>query len=57
MKQTTQYKNAPIGFTSIDWKKKRIHLSNFIELEIPNPSLNEQNPIAEILNTANQKAT
>lgn len=36
-------------------EKKRVHLSNFLELEIPFPSLKEQNAIAEILNTANQE--
>lgn len=36
-------------------EKKRVHLSNFLELEIPFPSLEEQNAIAEILNTANQE--
>src|SRR5690606_27154519 len=36
-------------------EKKRVHLSNFLDLEVPKPSLEEQNAIAEILNTANQE--
>lgn len=36
-------------------EKKRVHLSYFLELEIPKPSLEEQNQIAEILNTANKE--
>lgn len=36
-------------------EKKRVHLSNFLELEIPFPPIEEQNAIAAILNTANDE--
>lgn len=36
-------------------EKKRVHLSNLLDLEIPKPSLAEQNTIANILNTANKE--
>ncbi|CAM3474540.1 restriction endonuclease subunit S [Flavobacterium chungbukense] len=36
-------------------EKKRVHLSNFLELDIPYPSFEEQNAIVAILNTAEKE--
>lgn len=36
-------------------EKKRVHLSNFIELEVPLPSLSEQTAIAEVLRSADNE--
>jgi type I restriction enzyme, S subunit len=36
-------------------EKKRVHLSNFFKLQIPQPSLQEQAAIAQVLQTADQE--
>jgi type I restriction enzyme, S subunit len=38
-------------------EKKRVHLSNFLELEIPLPDIKEQTAIAQVLQTAEKEAS